>query len=80
MNNKITIRYGAAHHSVSVGDVTIDFCKAHRDVRYQTRKTVIEGLRELGYFGEQGKRKPKGPRKVTRFKGKKGSGTLARHG
>ncbi|QWK78589.1 hypothetical protein [Ochrobactrum sp. BTU1] len=75
MNNKITIRYGAAHHSVSVGDVTIDFCKAHRDVRYQTRKTVIEGLRELGYFGEQGKR-----RKVTRFKGKKGHGTLVRHG
>lgn len=78
MNNKITIRYGAAHHSVTVGDVTIDFCKAHRDVRYQTRKTIIEGLRELVYFGEE-ERRPR-HRKVTRFKGKKGNGTLARHG
>lgn len=78
MNNNITIRYGAAHHSVTAGDVTIDFCKAHRDVRYQTRKIIIEGLRESGYFGEEAKRPRR--RKVVRTKGKKGHGTLVRSG
>lgn len=78
MNNNITIRYGAAHHSVTAGDVTIDFCKAHRDVRYQTRKIIIEGLRETGYFGEEGKRRRPKSRNVVHMKGKKGHGTLVR--
>lgn len=57
MKHNITIRFGAGHHSVTAGDVTVDFCKAHRDVKYQTRKIIIEGLKQNGYFGKAEQRK-----------------------
>lgn len=53
----ITLRFGAAHNSVTVGAVIVDLSKATKTERYEARKAIIEGLKQKGYFGTKEKRK-----------------------
>ena len=53
----ITIRMGAAHQDITVGTVHIDLAAASKTERYEVRRTLIEGLKERGYFGKKEQRK-----------------------
>ncbi len=53
----ITIRFGAAHNSVSVGSVTVDLSVASKTQRYEARRGLIEGLKQDGYFGRKEQRR-----------------------
>ncbi|MER9560965.1 hypothetical protein [Mesorhizobium sp. M0571] len=57
MNNNITIRMGAAYQDITVGTVHIDLAAADKTARYEVRRTLIEGLKENGYFGKKEQRK-----------------------
>ncbi|AIK68489.1 hypothetical protein Lo5R7ANS_19 [Mesorhizobium phage vB_MloP_Lo5R7ANS] len=57
MNNNITIRMGAAYQDITVGTVNIDLAAADKTARYEVRRTLIEGLKENGYFGKKEQRK-----------------------
>ncbi|RWP18845.1 MAG: hypothetical protein EOR00_09405 [Mesorhizobium sp.] len=57
MNNNITIRMGAAYQDITVGTVNIDLAAASKTERYEVRKSLIEGLKENGYFGKKEQRK-----------------------
>ncbi|MER8582707.1 hypothetical protein NKG95_29065 [Mesorhizobium sp. M1423] len=57
MKNTITIRMGAAHQDITVGDVNIDLAAASKTDRYEVRRSLIEGLKENGYFGKKEQRK-----------------------
>lgn len=57
MKQGITLRMGAAHYDVTVGDVQVDLRDAHKDTRYIARRTIIEGLKQKGYFGEKQRKK-----------------------
>lgn len=53
----ITIRMGAAHQDITVGTLNIDLAAASKTERYEVRRTLIEGLKERGYFGKKEQRK-----------------------
>lgn len=57
MNQGITLRMGAAHHDVTAGDTHIDLSSCNREERYTVRRTLIETLKEQGYFGAKEQRK-----------------------
>lgn len=57
MNQGITIRMGAAHQDITVGTVAVDLAAASKTERYEVRRTLIEGLKENGYFGKREQRK-----------------------
>ncbi|MER9646770.1 hypothetical protein [Mesorhizobium sp. M0199] len=57
MNNNITIRMGAAYQDITVGTVSIDLAAASKTDRYEVRRSLIEGLKENGYFGKKEQRK-----------------------
>jgi hypothetical protein len=57
MNQNITIRMGAAYQDITVGTVNIDLAAADKTERYEVRRTLIEGLKENGYFGKKEQRK-----------------------
>ncbi|MBY5849765.1 hypothetical protein HFN51_04235 [Rhizobium leguminosarum] len=50
MKHKITLRFGAAHNSLSVGDIHLDLNGLSKDQRYEARKALIEGLKTERYF------------------------------
>jgi hypothetical protein len=57
MKQNITIRMGAAHQDITVGNVNIDLAAASKTDRYEVRKSLIEGLKGNGYFGKKEQRK-----------------------
>ncbi|MGN6548397.1 MAG: hypothetical protein ACTHJ3_00670 [Pararhizobium sp.] len=57
MNQGITLKMGAADHSLTVGQVIIDLAACDRNQRYEARRTVIEHLKRTGYFGRKEQRK-----------------------
>lgn len=57
MLQNITIRMGAAYHDITVGSINIDLSAADKTARYEVRRTLIEGLKEQGYFGKKEQRK-----------------------
>lgn len=50
MTPKITLRFGAAHNSLTVSDVHLDLNSLTKDQRYEARKSLIEGLKSQRYF------------------------------
>ncbi len=52
MKPKITLRYGAAHNSLTVGDTVIDIANLTSSQKYVARRSVIEGLKAERYFSK----------------------------
>jgi hypothetical protein len=57
MKPDITIRMGAAHYSLQVGDTFVDMAKRTKNELYEIRKGLIEPLKLLGFFGDKQARK-----------------------
>lgn len=58
MNQGITLRFGAAHNSLSVaGGPSFDLASLTKSERYEVRRALIEGLKVNGYFGRKERRK-----------------------
>ena len=57
MKFNTTIRMGAAHQDITVGTVGIDLASASKQERYEVRRSLIEGLKENGYFGKKEQRR-----------------------
>ncbi|MBY5581832.1 hypothetical protein [Rhizobium leguminosarum] len=64
MKHNITLRFGAAHNSLTVGDISLDLNSLNKDQRYEARKALIEGLKSERYFTRGAMQRNKAFRKV----------------
>jgi hypothetical protein len=64
MTHKVTLRFGAAHNSLTVGDISLDLNGLSKDQRYEARKALIEGLKTERYFSRDAMIRNKAFRKV----------------
>jgi hypothetical protein len=65
MKHKITLRFGAAHNSLTVGDVSLTMNDLTKDQRYEARKALIEGLKSERYFSRDAMQRNRDLRKVS---------------
>lgn len=57
MHHNVTIRMGAAYNDLTVNGIQVDLAAADKTQRYEARRGLIEGLKEIGYFGKKEQRK-----------------------
>lgn len=53
MNQGITIRMGATAQSLNAQGVKFDLSTMDKTDRYELRRTLIETLKQKGYFGKK---------------------------
>jgi hypothetical protein len=63
MTHKVTLRFGAAHNSLTVGSIVLDLNAMTKDQRYEARKALIEGLKSERYFSRAAMRRNEAFRK-----------------
>ena len=64
MTPKITLRFGAAHNSLTVGAIHLDLNGLTKDQRYEARKSLIEGLKSQRYFSRDAMQRNRAFRKA----------------
>ena len=57
MNQGITIRMGASAQSLQAGPTVFDMASMDKTQRYELRRTLIETLKQQGYFGKKHQRR-----------------------